>query len=259
MKLDFFKMQAQGNDYIFFDFLENPLPEFDYWELSGKICDRNFGIGADGIVLILPNAETDASMRIFNANGSEAEMCGSALRCLTWYLSNKKAKKELAINTKSGIKTGKILDNPEIPTTEIMMGTASFIETEPVIIHGFKGYLISVGNPHFVCFVDDLTENYARNFGNMIEQEFPRGINVHFVQTISRNSFEMRIWERGSGITLACGTGACAAFFAGLKRGIFDDSVTALMPGGKVSIRSENDTIFLSGKVEFVFSGKMEL
>ena len=145
MKMDFIKMQAQGNDYIYFDFLETDIPELDYSVLSLKLSDRHFGIGSDGIVLILPDEKNDAFMRIFNADGSEAEMCGSALRCTASYLNSRKKLKKSSINTLSGKKKVEIKSNGKI---RVSLGKAKMPKKRPISIFGFSGYPVNIGNPN---------------------------------------------------------------------------------------------------------------
>ena len=274
MKLNFFKMQAQGNDYLFFDFLNKPVPDTDFSILSLQICDRHFGVGADGIVLILPDSSNDALMRIFNANGSEAEMCGSALISVISYLSKKTKKKDFSINTKSGVKTGEILNNwpiginvksenivkQKIPVVKVNMGIPSFLSVNKKIFD-FEGSVVSMGNPHFVTFLDSLSDEILFEFGPQIEgnQDFPKGINVEFAKIVDQSSVNVKVWERGSGATLACGTGACAVTFSGIKYKLLNDIVKVNFPGGTLFVKYDGKFIFLIGEVAYVFSGIYEL
>ncbi len=250
-------MQANGNDYIFFDFLDKEIPKIDFNELAVKFSNRHFGIGSDGIVLILKDGKDNAFMRIFNADGSEAKMCGTALMCVISYLAKKSFNTKFTINTLSGIKTGKIDDN----SVRINMGTPKFINNEKLNVKGFAGFLINIGNNHFVTFVDELPKNIAEKNGSIIENEqnFTDGINVQFAKIINRNHIKIKIWERGSGATFACGTGACAVVFTGISKNILNDIVQVQMPGGKVKIEYINNTIFLTGKPEFIFEGNLEI
>ncbi len=260
MKLNFFKMHAQGNDYIYFDFLENKIPDIDFPKLSRYISDRHLGVGSDGIVLILEDPDSDAFMRIFNSDGSEGKMCGSALKCISSLLAKKTWKKELKINTVTGIKTGLIV-NKELDEVKINLGTPEIIGKEPVEIENFKGYLIQTGNKHFVTFVEKLIPNIANRYGPIIEanMHFPDGINVEFAKINSRNSIEIKIWERGSGETLACGTGACAVVYAGIKMGLLENTENVIQPGGTVLVEYDGKNIFLTGKVNYIFSGIYEI
>jgi len=260
MKLNFFKMQAQGNDYIYFDLMDKPFPKIEFSKLAIKLSKRNFGIGSDGIVLILNSETCDAKMRMFNADGSEGKMCGSALRCVSYYLSQKMGKDEVTIETLVGIKTGIIKGKKERMVT-INLGIPKFIQDDEVTIDDYKGNLISIGNPHFVTFMDSLSDNITNNQGPIIDNlaNFPDGINVEFVKVISKNEIEVMVWERGSGATLACGTGACAATFCGLKKGILKSPVLVQMPGGSVTVELKKNNIFLTGKVDHVFNGSIEI
>ncbi|MCK4654192.1 MAG: diaminopimelate epimerase [Candidatus Cloacimonetes bacterium] len=260
MKLNFFKMHAQGNDYIYFDFLENKIPDIDFPKLSRKISNRHLGVGSDGIVIILEDLDSDAFMRIFNSDGSEGKMCGSALKCISSYLAKKTGKKELKINTVTGIKTGLIM-NEELDEVKINMGTPELIGREPIEIENFKGYLVQTGNKHFVTFVEKFTPDIANRYGPIIEAntDFPDGINVEFVKINSRNSIFIKIWELGSGETLACGTGACAVVYAGVKMGLLDNIINVIQPGGTVLVEYDGSDIFLTGKVNYIFSGTYEI
>ncbi len=260
MKFDFIKMHAQGNDYIYFDFIDNAFPVINFSKLAVKLSNRNFSIGSDGIVLILSSEICDAKMRMFNADGSEAKMCGSALRCVSYYLSQKAGKNEVTVETLAGIKTGLVKDKKERLVT-IDLGIPEFIQDEDITINEHSGSLISVGNPHFVTFIESFSENIAKNQGPIIDDpaNFPDGINVEFVKIINKNEIEIKIWERGSGATLACGTGACAAAFSGIKKGILTSPIKVQMPDGSVTVKLKKSNIFLTGKVEYVFDGSIEI
>ena len=183
MKLDFFKMHAQGNDYIYFDLIDKPLPQVELSKLAIKLSKRNFSIGSDGIVLILNSKTSDVRMRMFNADGSEGKMCGSALRCVSYYLSQKSGKDKVTVETLAGNKTGLITDKEKRLVT-IDLGVPEFIQNDELEINGLKGNLISVGNPHFVTFIKSLSENIAKYQGHIIDNPayFPDGINVEFVK-----------------------------------------------------------------------------
>ena len=260
MKLDFFKMHAQGNDYIYFDLIDKPLPKVDLSKLAITLSNRNFSIGSDGIVLILNSKTCDAKMRMFNADGSEGKMCGSALRCISYYLSQRFGKDEVMVETLAGIKTGLIEDKGKKLVT-IDLGIPEFIQNEDVTINDHTGNLISVGNLHFVVFMKSLSENIAKYQGHIIDNpaNFSDGINVEFVKKINKNEIEIKIWERGSGATLACGTGACAATFCGIEKDILVSPVVVHMPGGSVTVKLKKSNIFLTGKVEHVFDGSIEI
>jgi diaminopimelate epimerase len=260
MKLDFFKMHTQGNDYIYFDFTETKTPKIDFSKLAIKLCKRHFSIGSDGIVLILKDDDSEAFMKIFNADGSEGKMCGSALMCVSSYLGKKLAKKTLNIDTISGVRTGLILDK-NFNEIKINMGSPEIISREPLTVENFSGYLIQIGNKHFVTFIQNLSADIAAKFGPFIEdnKSFPDGINVEFVKIKAKNSIEMRVWERGSGATLSCGTGACASVYAGIQYDLLSNNVKVKLPGGEVSVEYENEEIFLTGIVFSVFTGIVEV
>lgn len=257
MKFDFFKMQVNGNDYIFFDLLGKRNFEKKF-ESVQMLCDRNFGIGGDGVVLILPDANNDALMRIFNADGSEAKMCGSALSSVTLYLSEKLKKIKTKINTLSGEKIGFVFSDQSI---KINMGVPTLLSAEQTELETFWGNLVQIGNHHFVTFMKELDSNIANNYGPKIENHpsFPDGINVEFVRIKNKKEIEMKIWERGSGATLSCGTGACAAVFAGIQKKKLANKVTVKMPGGNVKVEYNDSHIFLVTHPQTVFSGKIEL
>ncbi len=260
MKLDFFKMQAQGNDYIFFDFSDNQTPDIDFPKLARKLSNRHFGIGGDGIVLIETRRDRDAKMRIFNADGSEGKMCGSALRCLVSYLARKQNKTKFEIETASGIKYGQVL-NEAADEIKVNLGKAKFLQDEPIVVCGFEGYLVNIGNDHFVTFLEKLTPDLTRNYGAVIQADphFADSINVNFVQLKNPEKIEIRFWERGSGETLACGTGAAASVFAGFHKFALSNHVKVTVPGGEVDAFLDGQNVFLSGKVDFVFRGSIDL
>ena len=261
MKLHFRKIHAQGNDYLFFDFLDSALPNLDFSELSRKLSERHFGIGADGIVIIFRSQSVDATMRIFNADGSEAEMCGSALRSLGYYLYKKNGQINQKIQTQAGIREIEILlTNGEIiPKTEI--GIPKFIRDQSIEIKGYTGYQVEVGNPHFVIFGKKRKTEEVVSIGKMIEYDkhFPNRTNVEFVEVIDKKTISLQFWERGSGLTLACGTGTVASFFAARKIGLVEDKVKVLVPGGTLEALFGNGKFYLIGKTDYVFSGDVEI
>lgn len=259
MKLDFFKMQAQGNDYIYFDLLHQPALDIDYPNLSRRLSDRHFGIGADGIVLINKSKKNDAKMRIFNADGSEGRMCGSALRCVTSFLAKNSAKSEFNIDTISGMKKGYVLNNQK-DQIKVNLGIPHFIQPDKITAAGYEGFLVNIGNDHFVTFVTEFCDDIARKSGPEIQSDphFPDSINVDFVHLKSSSEIEIKFWERGSGETLACGSGTAAAVFTGIKKYDLSAQVDVIVPGGKLQVEYLDENIFLSGKVNYVFSGFIE-
>jgi len=253
MTIDFIKMQAQGNDYLFFDLRGKTFPLLNLEKLAKDISDRHFGVGSDGIVLILDDAENDAFMRIFNADGSEAPMCGSALRCTTWLLAQDfPDQPSFGISTLSGIKTGERLANDQI---KVNLGSAQVLATEFFAQRTWN--LVDIGNPHAISFEKDLPIDRAARMGAEIENRFDA--NIEFVQILSETEIDLQVWERGSGVTLACGTGAAAAVAAGIEAELLADKVQVNLPGGKVWVEKVQDQIFLSGEVTKVFAASWDL
>lgn len=247
-------MQAQGNDYLYFDFLDSQKPEIDFSQLSKAVSNRRFGVGSDGIVLLESSRENDARMTIYNADGSEGKMCGSALRCLIWYLHQKKGKKKFAVETKSGIRSGEVLDKNLI---KVNMGIPFFQNPQPVIVKSFEGFLVNTGNQHLVIYTDQFSEEIARNYGAIIQSsaDYLHEVNIDFVKKINEKKIILSFWERGSGETLSCGTGITAAFFLGKQKFSLNSSIEAVVPGGKVEVTSNADEIFITGEVGYVFEG----
>ncbi|MBN2830573.1 MAG: diaminopimelate epimerase [Candidatus Cloacimonetes bacterium] len=253
--IPFFKMEAQGNDYVYIELPGLKLKEKQFKDLSIAVSKRHFGIGADGLVTIDDCDEADVEMRIFNADGSEAEMCGSALRCIVYHTSINHNLTEVSVKTKSGIKYGKVLKDG---TVEVNMGTVKPV-SELVTLDGFEGYYIDAGNPHFVTFTEISQEEFLQRapiLENLKDQYYERR-NIEFVKVHSQDKIKVKVWERGSGATLACGTGAAAATAAGIKAGLLNNSVEVLLPGGsvKVEYKEKIDNYFLIGKVKYVFEG----
>ena len=240
MKLNFTKMQGCGNDYIYFNCFTQQVisPE----SLSVWLSERHFGIGGDGIVLICPSKVADAKMRMFNLDGSEGKMCGNAIRCVGKYLydNGMTAKKQLSIETLSGIKQLTLYtQNDKVASVRVDMGQAALQpEALPVLLSGDRVVgrtvklaggeqeitCVSMGNPHCVVFRDSLDLLQIEQEGPAIECDpiFPERVNAEFVQVLDRNTLKMRVWERGSGETWACGTGACAAAVAAVENGFCD-------------------------------------
>ena len=250
--LRFTKMHGLGNDYLYhFGEIENPAA------VSIKLSERHFGIGSDGIILIEPSETADFKMRIFNADGSEAKMCGNGIRCVGKYVYDKghTNKTELKIETLSGIKTLKLHTcGGKVDRVEVDMGKA--VASEPVTLdaNGQSVTLtpVNVGNPHAVIFTGDADKAPVDSLGPVIEHHkfFPDGVNTEFVTVRSRTELRMRVWERGSGITMACGTGSCASVAAAVKAGYCDKNtdVSVVLDGGTLSIRVLDDgTVMMTG------------
>ncbi len=265
MMLHFTKMQGLGNDYLY---VYGEVPE-SIADLSRKLSDRHFGAGSDGMIYISPSNVADFRMRIFNADGSEAMMCGNGIRCVGKYVYDKgyTDKTHLMIETLSGLKTLDLrLMGGKVKEVTVDMGTAqaaedlclSLCKTEVVCTP------VSVGNPHAVIFITDAEHAPVETLGKQIEHHvaFPNGVNVEFVQVISPTELRMRVWERGSGVTMACGTGACASAAAAVKKGycLPDTPVSICLDGGVLKITvSSNGNIVMMGPAETVYEGDASL
>lgn len=288
--MQFTKMHGAGNDYVYVDCFAHPMPEHPD-RLAREISDRHFGIGGDGLILICPSDKADARMRMFNADGSEAEMCGNGVRCVAKYVHDH----DLCRNDRLRIETGRGILDLEL---EIVGGKAVRVRVdmgEPIlkpvripvdlpsatdkIVDSPAGkYIpsggpddwrnhcglepqmtcISMGNPHVVLYCQDVASVPLEWIGPLLERAaiFPQLINVHFVQVHSPDEVTMRTWERGSGATLACGTGACAVCVAGVLTGQTRRKLLAHLPGGDLELHwAENDHVFMTGEAVEVFSG----
>lgn len=262
--MQFTKMQGLGNDYIYI-YGEPENPE----ELSIKLSERHFGIGSDGIVLISPSDKADFKMRIFNADGSEAKMCGNGIRCVGKFVYDKgyTDKKLITVETLSGIKTlDMTVENGAVKEVSVAMGKAMVSDDLTLETDGKKVVLtpVSVGNPHAVIFVDNAEEAPVAELGRKIEthERFPDGVNVEFVKVLSENSLRMRVWERGSGITMACGTGACASVAAAAAKGFCrkKEFVSVALDGGTLKIKIDDEgEVTMIGPAEISFEGEIKL
>jgi diaminopimelate epimerase len=283
MEIAFVKMEGAVNDYIYIDLIKHPLEldskyldykDLDLKDLAQKISDRHFGVGGDGLVLILPSSVASCKMRMFNADGTEAEMCGNAIRCVAKYVYDRGYHKEkkLQVETLAGLKELFIVKEEKHNASSIMvdMGEPVLngkaipvkIEKEPVIdipVMGYTGTAVSMGNPHFVIFTDEITDEQVLTHGPRIEHDplFPNRTNVEFVKIIKEDLIEMRVWERGSGETMACGTGACAAVVAGILNNHISRMVNVRLKGGVLRIEwnEENNRVYLTGPAREVFCG----
>lgn len=256
MNIPFIKMHAQGNDFILLDSDKVTMAEADYPGLARAVCDRHFGIGADGLVVLHSIMGKSPYMAIYNADGTKPEMCGSALRCCCAWIAQLTGEKVITIRTDSGVLRGSIADaNPLLVTVEI--GKPELIKAAFELL-GFKGDYVSVGNPHFVIFSDQADAQLTLENGKALSEHpaFEAGANIEFVKVISPSEIRMWVWERGVGITLACGTGATAVVFAGQYRGYLSDLVKVNLPGGYVTLSRLEDTFFLIGEVTYVASGE---
>ena len=278
---EFTKMHGLGNDFILVDCLQEPLPENMLPKLSQEWCQRHFGIGADGLILVLPSKVGHFRMRMFNPDGSEAEMCGNGIRCFAKYVYERGLTKQtsLKVETLAGIiqpklraKSGKVesirvdMGQPRLLRSQIpMKGEDTKVIGEKLKVLGERREVtcVSMGNPHCVIFVNRLEFFPVEQVGSAIEnhQFFPQRTNVEFVQIKSANEIKLRVWERGAGETLACGTGACAALVAGVLNKKNDHKVTVHLLGGDLLVewRKDNKHVYLTGPAEEVFVGKIEL
>ena len=271
----FTKMQGAGNDYVYINCFEEKID--DPHTLSKRISDRHFGVGSDGLVLIMPSDTCDFRMRMFNADGSEAQMCGNASRCVGKYVYDHGMtdKKEISLETKSGVKKLKLfVEKGRVSRVCVDMGIPRFepalipvsiegdaVIDEPVVVGDelFRITCVSMGNPHAVIFLSDITGDDLHRIGAMIEHHplFPERTNVEFVQVVSPREVKMRVWERGAGETLACGTGACASLVAAVANGLADRKATLRLLGGDLEIEwnSISGHLFMTGPAETVFEG----
>ncbi len=276
----FTKMHGAGNDYVYVDCfaekVENPA------EVAINVSNRNFGIGSDGLILIMPSDKADVRMRMFNSDGSESEMCGNGIRCVAKYAFDHGivAKTEITAETGAGILTLQLFPNadnkvdrvrvnmgpPRLSREEIPMNgetVAQVVAEELTVLDKtFKITCVSMGNPHCIIYVDDVDSFPVATYGPLIEnhQLFPRRTNVEFIQIISRSEVKQRTWERGAGETLACGTGASAVCVAGVLNNLTDRKILNHLAGGDLELEwLENGPVFMTGPATEVFSGDITL
>ncbi|MBW4516560.1 MAG: diaminopimelate epimerase [Timaviella obliquedivisa GSE-PSE-MK23-08B] len=278
--ISFVKYHGLGNDFILVDNRQQLEPMITPKQAI-LWCDRHFGIGADGVIFALPGqAGSDYTMRIFNSDGSEPEMCGNGIRCLARFIADlegENAKEVYRIHTLAGVMIPKLEANgqvtvdmglprliaAEIPTT--LVAADQQVVNQPIEVAGksWQVTCVSMGNPHCITFVANVAEVPLEAIGSQFEQHpaFPQKINTEFIEVVSRDYLKMRVWERGAGITLACGTGACAALAAGVLNGLCDRRATVELPGGCLEIEwSEVDQrLYMTGPAQQVFSGATDL
>ncbi len=273
----FTKLHGAGNDYIYVDCFTEPFPN-DPAALAKQIADRHFGVGGDGLILICPSERADARMRMYNADGSESEMCGNGVRCVAKYIYDHgiAAMPSLTIETGNGVlaidvevKNNRvararvdmgepILDGPAIPTTWAMNPVVN--QSLPIADQVLSVTCVSMGNPHCITYVEELNEDWVLRIGPQVEtnEHFPRRVNAEFVQVLSSREVRMRVWERGSGETLACGTGATAVCVAGVLTGRTERKILAHLPGGDLELEwnAANNHVYMTGPAVEVFSGE---
>lgn len=280
--MDIVKMHGLGNDFVFLDHFhaqpENGDPEGNYPELARKLCHRQFGVGGDGLIVILPSDFADARMRIFNPDGSEPEMCGNGIRCFARYIFDRGyvQKNPIKAETLAGILTLNFkIEADAVQGVRVDMGEpilkASLI---PVLAQGdpvmgaqlevkggvFTYTAVSMGNPHCIIFVEDYAGIDFEQLGPAIESHelFPRKTNVEFIRVDSREEITMKVWERGAGPTLACGTGACASVVASVLNEKTNRAVTVHLPGGDLFIEwNEDNHVYMTGPATYVFKGQI--
>ena len=276
MQFSFSKWHGCGNDFVLVDGSKYTFP--DNAQAAIAVCDRHFGIGADGLVLLLPSQEADFEMRIFNSDGSEAEMCGNVTRCMARfaYENGLTDKKEMTFKTKAGLIRPKLLADgqvrvdmgePKLAAQDIPVkdgGEERIVSRSLQTEHGdFAVTCVSMGNPHAVIFVDDAESLPLELWGPKLETHpfFPRKTNVEFVQVINRQALRMRVWERGAGVTLACGTGSCATVTAAVLNGLAERRCKVALDGGVLEVEwAEKDNhVYLTGPATEVFRGTCRL
>lgn len=275
--MKFTKMQGCGNDYVYINCFEEKVE--DAPALARKVSDRHFGIGADGLVLIKPSSRDDFTMEMYNADGSQGKMCGNAIRCVGKYVFDHRMtkKRELAVETLAGTKYLSLnVSGDKVSEVTVLMGVPVFepekipvvaegksVVDMPVTVDGRKYRItaVSMGNPHAVIFVEDTKNFPIEKIGPLFERHemFPERVNTEFVKVLDRENISMRVWERGSGETWACGTGACASAVASVINGYTDGKVTVHMLGGNLHIRydGEGGQVHMTGPAVEVFRGEM--
>ncbi|MGL5270637.1 MAG: diaminopimelate epimerase [Selenomonadaceae bacterium] len=280
MNLNFSKWQGCGNDFVLVDCFAEKIEDFA--ALSVRICDRHYGVGADGLILVLPSAVADFKMRIFNTDGSEAEMCGNGIRCFARYVYEKKLtdKTVFTVETGAGVLTPEILlaNDGQVELVRVNMGQPILAGDEipvtgfgmnrvidkplEVLGQSYKMTCVSMGNPHCVIFVDDIEQVELEKIGAFFEKHpaFPKKTNTEFVEVKDRQHMRMRVWERGAAITLACGTGSCATLVAAVLNDKSDRRAEIELDGGNLVIEwAEDGNVYMAGPAEHVFNGTYQM
>ncbi len=277
--MKFTKMQGLGNDYVYVNCLEEKIEHPG--ETAKMVSDRHFGIGSDGLILIKPSQKADFCMDMYNADGSQGEMCGNGIRCVAKYVYDKglTTKQQISIETLAGIKyldltveDGKVrlvrvdMGKPELKAEKIPVKSDLGQEIDaPIDIEGEEYHMtcVSMGNPHCVVFLENVEDLDIEKVGPKFEnhERFPNRINTEFVKIIDDHTLQMRVWERGSGETLACGTGACATVVAAIANGYCQDEVTVQLLGGDLQILWDKETnhVFMTGPAKIVFDGEIDI
>lgn len=277
--MEFTKMQGCGNDYVYVNGFENKIDNPN--KLSEIVSDRHFGIGSDGLIVINPSEKADFKMSMYNADGSEGKMCGNGIRCVAKYVYDNKMtdKTTITVETLSGIKTLELnVKNDKVETVKVNMGTPILLPKDvpvvsdkdkvvdkPIVIDDkeYRITCVSMGNPHAITFIENTDDLEIETIGPKFENNpiFPDRVNTEFIQVLDRNTVKMRVWERGSGETFACGTGACATVVACVLNGLTDDKVTVKLLGGDLFIEynREENTVYMTGPAKVSFTGKIEV
>lgn len=278
--MKFTKMHGLGNDYVYMDCTKSGIPD-NVSDLAQFVSNRPFGIGSDGLILICASDTCDFKMKMYNADGSEAQMCGNGIRCVGKFVYDKGLtnKTNITVETLAGVKVLALnVKNGKVETVKVDMGEP-ILEAKkiPVIADEielvknlkiialdkeFKFTCVSMGNPHAITIVEDVDSFDVEKYGSILEidKHFPEKANIEFIQIIDRNTVKMRVWERGSGETMACGTGACATTVACILNGFIEDEVTVKLLGGDLNIKwnKEDNHIYMTGPATTVFEGKLE-
>lgn len=275
--MKFTKMHGLGNDYVYIDCTKNKNKIDTPEELSKKVSNRHFGIGSDGLILICDSDKCDFKMRMFNADGSEAEMCGNGIRCVGKYVYDfgLTDKNKITIETKAGIKKLKLnIENEKVKTVTVDMGEpildkneipyisdSKFVELK-VLDREFIFTPVSMGNPHAITFINNLDTFDIDKYGKIVEidKHFPNKTNVEFIEILDKNHIKMRVYERGTGETLACGTGACASVVASVLNNLTDRTVNVKLLGGSLNINyNEDGHVYMTGEATTVFNGEIDI
>lgn len=262
MPWSFVKMQGLGNDFIVMPDMDPSLAGGGDWSLlAPRLCDRRFGIGADGLLLVLPSEVADFRMRIFNADGSEPEMCGNGLRCFARYLQRQglAPQARIRIETGAGVREALLMDDGRV---QVDMGIPEHAREEALTVgdRSLEVMAVSMGNPHAVVFVDDLSGCEFDTYGPLLEAHpaFPRRANAEFVQVLGPERLRVKVWERGVGPTLACGTGACAVLVAAVLTGRANRRATIELPGGELEVEWRDERVIMTGAAKVVYSGRLD-
>lgn len=275
--MKFTKMQGLGNDYVYVNCLKEKVESPS--EMARRVSDRHFGVGSDGLILICPSECADFEMKMYNADGSRGEMCGNGIRCVGKYVYDYGLidQTEISVETLGGIKHLSLtVEEGKVALVKVDMGFPIFVpEQIPVKVEGdhavnvpisvdgdeYRMTCVSMGNPHAVVYLDDIQNMEIEKIGSKFEHHpcFPNRVNTEFARVLDRETVEMRVWERGSGETLACGTGACAVAVASMVNGLTEDCVTVQLLGGNLKIEwdREKNVVYMTGPATVVFDGEL--